>query len=1110
MYSRYNYNSYGGGRPDYYYIDENYSNDRYYNDGQSYGYQEQFPYRSFSNNYRSNYRENSPPYGGYRKTVRFSPPPPQRMIFSRRAKEGVARRFFRYLKDNSLVDNRSGGINAGQLKNIYMKDFRPDFGGRTLPTFSSVLWGLIQIRVAFYTKDGIKIKEREGGQQSMLVVDQHISKLRAQRDSYKPLKVEVNNEDEDSGVDSPRKEDAEGYCTICGITPPEGTSPELHKLSKTHQRIQVSLWYNQNKRELLKDKNGLQIKIEEPEDVEEVYGSFSVSTAPKEGLKVKVAAINTDEEKTIVIKRIMFLYHEKSFSVDKLYENITLPPGEKTVVEVNCLNSTVGFYQIPLAFQMDYEEKLIYMVKILGLNVQTEDIKELKPTSDYTPPPRISPITDVTDTVPGQPPPGSTVNLMRVSRIVREYNVPHKINKLLNHGLKEYQDIGDQEKEDLQQLNTLLHGGLSYDEYTNLFSTLLYMEEHQMMYDIRRYDLTNAEMTRRGKLLELNVPSLCESRPSVLRGDKVYVRIKKDDDTLDSTEYEGIIHEVRETKLRLGFSMRLMKNLAEGMKFDVRFTFIRTPLQMSHRAVELAKVTALETLLFPTLESCLNTADLTTDDIIPYNRQIEQNPEQLAAVKNVVNGTYRPAPYIIYGPPGTGKTVTIVESIKQVWRYFHNCRIIATGPSNAVVDLLTRRLLEHIPKRHILRIHAASRDWNSVPSQIQNVSNYNFKEGCYYYPSLDELCNYKIILCTLVTAGRLVTAQFPPKHFSHVFVDEAGNSLEPESIIPIAGILLPHMSKNHAIGGHVVLAGDPKQLGAIVRSPLAEKYQLGKSLLERLMERDLYKKDSESGNYNVKFITKLKKNYRSHPDIINVSNKLFYDNELEACADETARTSLCSWEGLVTANFPVVMHAVSGRDQREASSPSFFNPQEVSVVLEYVDKLLENKTPRVRPEHIGIIAPYRRQVQKIQGELRKRNIEGVTVGSTEEFQGQERRIIIISTVRSSADYLNMDKQFQLGFLENPKRFNVAVTRAKALLVVVGNPRILCLDPSWKELITFTKSAGGYKGDDFNVDEEVEIDDIIQDLCKCTLESGGEVKTEKEAQEQPPWKGEQEI
>lgn len=176
-----------------------------------------------------------------------------------------------------------------------------------------------------------------------------------------------------------------------------------------------------------------------------------------------------------------------------------------------------------------------------------------------------------------------------------------------------------------------------------------------------------------------------------------------------------------------------------------------------------------------------------------------------------------------------------------------------------------------------------------------------------------------------------------------------------------------------------------------------------------------------------------------------------------------------------------------------------------------MDKLLDNKTPRVRPEHIGIIAPYRRQVQKIQGELRKRSISGVTVGSTEEFQGQERRIIIISTVRSSADYLNMDKQFQLGFLENPKRFNVAVTRAKALLVVVGNPRILCLDPSWKELISYTKSKGGYKGDDFNMEEEVEIDDIIQDLCKCSLESGGgDVATEKEAQEQPPWKGETEI
>ena len=83
--------------------------------------------------------------------------------------------------------------------------------------------------------------------------------------------------------------------------------------------------------------------------------------------------------------------------------------------------------------------------------------------------------------------------------------------------------------------------------------------------------------------------------------------------------------------------------------------------------------------------------------------------------------------------------------------------------------------------------------------------------------------------------------------------------------------------------------------------------------------------------------------------------------------------------------------------------------------------------------------PYRRQVQKIRGRLVEKGRTGVTVGTTEEFQGQERKVIILSTVRSSPEYVNIDTQYRLGFLADPKRFNVAITRAMALFIVVGNP-----------------------------------------------------------------------
>merc|ERR1719510_1334255 len=121
----------------------------------------------------------------------------------------------------------------------------------------------------------------------------------------------------------------------------------------------------------------------------------------------------------------------------------------------------------------------------------------------------------------------------------------------------------------------------------------------------------------------------------------------------------------------------------------------------------------------------------------------------------------------------------------------------------------------------------------------------------------------------------------------------------------------------------------------------------------------------------------------------------------------------------------------------------------------------------------------------------------ITVGSTEEFQGQERRVIIITTVRSQPELLQHDFTHKLGFLRNPKRFNVAITRAKALLIVVGNPNLLSLDSYWREFIRYTIENGGYTGVRFNLPPEIssgvqkgrgrDCVDQLQDLELCEME-----------------------
>ncbi|KAH3800822.1 hypothetical protein DPMN_154465 [Dreissena polymorpha] len=135
----------------------------------------------------------------------------------------------------------------------------------------------------------------------------------------------------------------------------------------------------------------------------------------------------------------------------------------------------------------------------------------------------------------------------------------------------------------------------------------------------------------------------------------------------------------------------------------------------------------------------------------------------------------------------------------------------------------------------------------------------------------------------------------------------------------------------------------------------------------------------------------------------------------------------------------------------------------------YLTALLIKKSgTKLKPSDIGIIAPYKKQVSKIrQMLLAKRHIDNqneITVGSVEEFQGQEFKVIIISAVRSdmTSAYTDIYMVFNLGFLRNPKRFNVAMTRARALLIVIGNPITLEQDSCWKTFIDYCDQNNAFR------------------------------------------------
>uniref|UniRef100_A0A8C7LVX8 RNA helicase n=1 Tax=Oncorhynchus mykiss TaxID=8022 RepID=A0A8C7LVX8_ONCMY len=585
----------------------------------------------------------------------------------------------------------------------------------------------------------------------------------------------------------------------------------------------------------------------------------------------------------------------------------------------------------------------------------------------------------------------------------------------------------------------------------------------------------------------LIAPVLEENRPSVLRGDCLKVA-KSEDKVQPITVYTGYVHRVELERVKLGFSKRLVQSFISNTRFDVEFTINRFPLKLQHRAVDLAEKHQMDEVLFPSGSGVRTTL---MPKLSMFNRQLENNPEQHAAIQRIVSGASKPAPYLVFGPPGTGKTITLVEAMNQLNRVDPLCHILACAPSNSASDLLCERLLGHMDPHCVYRLYASSRPLSTVPQNLLKHCNWDASQDSFVFPTKEVLMGYKVIITTLVTAGRLVSGGIPVGHFTHVFIDESGQAVEPESIIGIAGLLHPEE-------GQLVLAGDPQQLGPILRSPLAMQYGMGISLLERLMkDNPLYQKDGEFGHFDSRFVTKLLRNYRSHPAILKIPNELFYEKELQVFADQWDRETYCNWEHLPKEGFPLIFHGVLGKDEREGNSPSFFNVSEIEVLVDYLTKLMKTQgkkgLPKLSPKDIGIIAPYRKQVEKIQNALnfvkelsQWKDIKELKVGSVEEFQGQERKIIMVSTVRSSINYVKMDQDFNIGFLTNEKRFNVAMTRAKALLIVVGNPGQgnYCVEEQ------------GYTGFDFT-DAEGE-EDVVTRLAslKIMVESSTEWRTEQ--------------
>lgn len=709
----------------------------------------------------------------------------------------------------------------------------------------------------------------------------------------------------------------------------------------------------------------------------------------------------------------------ESFIESFRVEDRMLQPGEILKIWLSCKTKDMGMYSSVVYFDVGDEK----IERVVFLLVEDKISKSLASNRPYSRTRKKDKFV-VDNFVPGSRPLAKS-NRKYVNRLPR-YEVPKDIRLLLEGN----------------QVPQVVEDGLTRRSYASYFKTLIIMEEIQLEDDMSTYDMEYITMRRRGNnFLSLEVPGLAERRPSLVHGDSIFARLASEQDEGATRVYQGFVHRVEADEVYLKFDHEFHFYHRDEDLYNVYFTYNRINMRRLYQAVEAAENLGAE-FLFPSTSS--KRRSIKTTDLVPISGSL--NEEQMCSIKMILGCRGAP-PYVIHGPPGTGKTRTIVEAILQLYQHHKNTRILVCAPSNSAADHILEKLLAEkdieFRENEVFRLNATARPYEDVKPEFLRFCF--FDEMIFKCPPVNALNHYRIVVSTYMSASLLFAEDVARGHFSHIFLDEAGQASEPETMIPIA-----HLCRRDTV---VVLAGDPLQLGPVIFSKKADEYKLGVSFLERLFKCELY------GSGDVNYITKLVRNYRCHPEILYLPSKLFYFGELMACRDPS--TFMVTAEFLPNKEFPVLFFGIQGCDEREGNNPSWFNRIEVSKVVETVGKLINGG--KIREEDIGIITPYRQQVLKIKQTLENLEMPDVKVGSVEQFQGQEKEVIIVSTVRSTIKHNEFDRIHCLGFLSNHRRFNVAITRAISLLVIIGNPHIICKDDHWSQMLWHCVDHSSYLG-----------------------------------------------
>lgn len=474
--------------------------------------------------------------------------------------------------------------------------------------------------------------------------------------------------------------------------------------------------------------------------------------------------------------------------------------------------------------------------------------------------------------------------------------------------------------------------------------------------------------------------------------------------------------------------------------------------------------TNLSTLLLGQVRD-IQDAGQVSHGIKGVKNNLESTPNQLNEIQSqAVTNAMTNRLTLIQGPPGTGKTYTAVH-ILQGWVKNSSAPILAVAESNVAVDNMLEGLLslginavrlgQPVKVRESLREatidakmqnHRLRRDLDVIlelnedlarripgmKGKDKGLAHRDLKNGWKDARRIEQqmkddiLDKANVICATCIGSGHIV---LDGRRFPRVLIDEATQATEPATLVPI-------------VRGcrQLVLVGDHKQLPPTVISTRAEEMGLNKSLFERLIELGVSS-------------TMLLEQYRMHPCIAEFPSRQSYDGLLKNGVTNKNRIAPT---GIIWPDFdnPVVFLPVEGGEIVSADGHSKANPTEAGWVLRIVDSLLTGED--ISSSDIGVITPYNGQVRAINdlmeysgGLENNGKWNGIEVRSVDGYQGREKEVIVFSAVRSNPEG-------NVGFLNDSRRLNVALTRAKRGLIVIGDPKTLRNQRDWDFWLTWAE------------------------------------------------------